>query len=799
MVHRQYRPFSDALTSWSKPAVQLLAVGLVLIAAALALIYIQDESTSGYEAALENHRLELKAYDIMSAGWRAALGNSVPPEASPDPEFARYEAVASVQALEELLADYHANWTNRGPGAVSAKLAEYVAMHDEELALIREGRGLETFPLLGSALILFEELRADARNSTQATLANAERTDTLAHIASVAVLTFAFLAVSTMALLYRRAENRLRESAAEHEILRRSDARFRPLVQSSADLIMVLDAKGVIHYASPSVERLASVPPEGAIGMSWFDFVIPEDHHFVEDFLEEITARPGYTATAELRLRTGEDLATRRYIQATCTNRLNDPDINGLVLNVRDISERKELEEQLRHQAFHDSLTGLANRLRFTDRLEHALKRAHRNGVEKVSVLYMDLDYFKNVNDDMGHTAGDALLKTVAQRITSCLRPSDTAARLGGDEFAVLLEDSRGLLDARRTAERILASINKPFYLGDREVIVSASIGVVNADADTMTAEEIIRDADVAMYDAKENGRGRVQVFEPGMQLSLVERLNLTNELNLAIERNQLLVYYQPTLNLETERIVGFEALVRWQHPTRGILPPNDFVPLAEESGFIHALGDHVLTEACRQARAWQSAFPSLADITMSVNVSARQIQRPGFVDIVRTALEASGLPPEKLVLEITESILIRHPQDAVSTLNELKKLGIQLALDDFGTGYSSLNYLKRFPIDILKIDRNFIESMDAGDRDTMLVQTVIDLGHMLKLDIIAEGIERREQLNRLRDLHCSLGQGFLFARALDAAGAAGLLQTQSDAMAASNDDAVAGEQRAVA
>jgi EAL domain-containing protein (putative c-di-GMP-specific phosphodiesterase class I) len=318
-----------------------------------------------------------------------------------------------------------------------------------------------------------------------------------------------------------------------------------------------------------------------------------------------------------------------------------------------------------------------------------------------------------------------------------------------------------------------------PFRIADRDVHIGASIGVVVADPQRITAEEVIRDADVAMYDAKENGRGRVQVFEASMQLSLAERASLTNDLNGAVERGELEVHYQPTLHLDSQRIASFEALVRWRHPERGLLQPTQFISLAEDSGFIHELGYFVLHEACRQAREWQLKYPDRGDFAISVNVSARQIQQPGFVPQVKSVLDETGLDPRSLILEITESVLIRQPQDAILTLEKLKDLGLHLALDDFGTGFSSLSYLKRFPIDILKIDRSFIESMDESDRDRMLVQTVIDLGHTLHLDIVAEGIERNEQLLSLRNLQCALGQGFLFARAQDAQSAEALLRDQ--------------------
>ena len=779
MSHPQVESQEASTPFWATPVYLILAMTVLLVVSAAAVVALQNYSNRQYNRAVQTDELALVTYHFFTAAWRASQAFAPPPGLAAETVAA--EQRDSLLILEEAHNRYEREAAQNPSIPVHGVIDPLVNDLQQSRTYILAERYQEALNLMYRANGDYYIAADGVYQASQSYARQAARASDVARYATIAIYAATFLTGGGVFWLFRVAQRRSDRILAEHEILRRSDARFRPLVQGSTDLIFVLDPDGVILYASPSAEILPSVRSEGAVGMTWFDFIAPDDRHFLSDFLDGVKSRPGFTSTAELKLHSGRDPSVTRYLQATCTNRLADPDIGGLVLNLRDITVRKDLEQQLRHQAFHDSLTGLANRLRFTDRLEHALQRADRNGNQKVSVLYLDLDYFKNVNDDMGHSAGDALLLGVAQRILGCIRTSDTAARLGGDEFAVLLEDSRGVGEAEVAAERILNSIKQPFHIGDREVIVSASIGVVIAEAGSMTAEEIIRDADVAMYDAKENGRGRVQVFEAGMQLSLVERLNLTNELNSAIDNKELVVYYQPTILLDSELIVGFEALVRWQHPSRGLLPPIDFVSLAEESGSIHALGAYVLRAACRQAREWQITFPEVAGITMSVNVSAKQIQRPGFVAIVKSALKETGLPPETLILEITESILIRHPQDAITTLNELKQLGVQLALDDFGTGYSSLNYLKRFPIDILKIDRAFIEGMDVTDRDFTLVQTVIDLGHMLKLDIVAEGIERREQLNRLRDLNCKLGQGYLFARPVDADHAKALLQTQAD------------------
>ncbi len=431
----------------------------------------------------------------------------------------------------------------------------------------------------------------------------------------------------------------------------------------------------------------------------------------------------------------------------------------------RALEAERELEKQLRHQAFHDPLTSLANRARFLDRLDHALQRgARRRG--KLAILFMDIDDFKSVNDSLGHPVGDQLLIDVAKRIDLHLRPGDTAARLGGDEFAVLLEDVSGNEEASTVADRIISSLRTPLVLNDVEVFVRASIGiVVGAGGDH--ADELIRRADVAMYVAKASGKGRAAVYDPGMEASIVGRLELAAELQRAVERDEFELHYQPSIILSSGRIAGVEALLRWRHPSRGIIAPAEFVPVAEETGLILPIGRWVLREACLQAARLQQEFSSDPPITMAVNISARQVHQPGLLDVVSEALRESGIAPDTLVLEITESLMMQDADLAISRLNELKQLGIRLAIDDFGTGYSSLSYLRRFPVDILKIDKSFVDGVSSHGKEQELAQSIIELGQTLHLEIVAEGVEHAEQLGWLRSRKCNLGQGFLFSEPL--------------------------------
>jgi diguanylate cyclase (GGDEF)-like protein len=419
------------------------------------------------------------------------------------------------------------------------------------------------------------------------------------------------------------------------------------------------------------------------------------------------------------------------------------------------------------HQALHDALTGLPNRALFTDRIQHALTQGRRRGTA-CGVIFLDLDRFKNVNDSLGHAAGDELLVAVARRIDDSLRSSDTAARLGGDEFAVLLEDLSDVEEAVLVADRIGAALTAPVVVQGREVFVKASVGIAVGRAG---ASELLRQADVAMYRAKAEGKGRSRVFEESMQAEVVERLELEGELLRAIERDEIDVHYQPVIALDGQTLAGFEALARWTHPTRGLVPPPQFIPLAEENGSIVTLGRQILRTACRQAARWLEEFPSAPGDPriMSVNLSGRQLEDPNIVADVAAALADSGLPASALVLEITETVLMVDTEATIARLTALKALGVRLAVDDFGTGYSSLRYLRRFPIDILKMAKPFVDGLDAGDDEgRALARAIVELATSLKLACIAEGIEAGAQADVLHELGCGLGQGFHFARPMD-------------------------------
>jgi diguanylate cyclase (GGDEF)-like protein/PAS domain S-box-containing protein len=555
------------------------------------------------------------------------------------------------------------------------------------------------------------------------------------------------------------------ERKSAERALRASEERFRSLVQNSSDVISIVDADGGVRYHSESVRRVLGYNPADLVDADPLTLVHPDDRERVARFVADAAERPGVTAAATWRVRHSD--GTWLHSETVAANLLDDPNVRGVVLNTRDVSERKQLEDQLVHQAFHDGLTGLANRTLFARRVGQALGRSRSTAV---AVLFVDLDDFKHVNDSLGHAAGDQLLAATAGRLHGCLRPTDTAARLGGDEFAVLLERVSDAQAAETVAARILDTLHQPFALHGRTIPIRASVGVAVGHPGVDHAEELLRNADLAMYVAKAGGKDGYELFRPDMHTDMLQRLELQTELAHAAERNELVLHYQPIVDLASGRITRVEALVRWDHPSRGMIGPAGFIPLAEEQGLIRPIGRWVLTEACQQARCWQDQFPDAPPLAVHVNLSGRQLQEQSLVEEVVQTLEATGLPHRLLTLEITETVLMADTEVMSRRLRELKGLGVDLAIDDFGTGYSSLSYLRRFPIDMLKIDKAFVDGIGRGREDNALAHAIVNLGHMLQLHTIAEGIEHAEQAAHLASLGCQEGQGYHFARPLTAA-----------------------------
>jgi diguanylate cyclase (GGDEF)-like protein/PAS domain S-box-containing protein len=556
--------------------------------------------------------------------------------------------------------------------------------------------------------------------------------------------------------------------------LRHREARFRSLVQNSSDAFVVLGADGVISYESDAVERVLGYEAKARAGCAFLDLAHVDDRESAQSALEEVADEADSERRFDLRLRHAD--GSWRNIECVAKNLLGDPAVGGIVVNYRDVTERRALEEMLVHQAFHDPLTRLANRALFGDRVSHALSRRHRDR-RPLIVMFADLDDFKTINDSLGHEAGDQVLIEVARRLQSAIRTGDTVARLGGDEFAFLLEDVVDRSDGEQVADRVLEALEGPIRVGNADVVVSASIGIAVGGDRRADASTLLRDADVAMYTAKRRHRGGYVLYEPTMHAAAVARLELESDLRSAIDHEDFTVHYQPIVTLGDGRITGFEALVRWRHPRRGLISPDQFIPIAETTGLIVPIGRWVLREACRQARRWQVDLQPDPPVTMSVNLSVRELHDPGLVDHVAAVLAETGLDPTLLVLEITETSMVEDADEMLATLHALRALGVRLAVDDFGTGYSSLSYLRRLPIDVLKLDRSLVSSSDEAGRDAALVDAVFRLGADLGLQTIVEGVEEPEQRARLVALGCELGQGFLFARPMDGAAATDVLR----------------------
>ena len=558
------------------------------------------------------------------------------------------------------------------------------------------------------------------------------------------------------------------EASAERAAAR-GQRHFRSLVQNSSDVVTLLGADAVVRYQSPSVQSVLGRAAESYAGRTLSGIIHGDDLAAMRAVFHKVLAGGrGATAHVECRVRHADE--SWRDVDTTLTNLVEDPDVEAVVLNSRDVTVRRTLERELHRQAFRDALTGLANRALFLDRVTHALDR-DRVHDGPVAVLVLDLDDFKTVNDSLGHPAGDELLVAVANRIKASTRPGDTVARLGGDEFGVLLETGTMPDAAQTVARRVADALAVTFHVGGHEVSVRASVGIATGRRPGDETDSLLRDADLAMYMAKHKGKGRFELFHPAMHAEALRRLEVTADLRRALDHHELQVFYQPIVAVATGRVVGAEALVRWHHPTRGLMSPDEFIPVAEVSGLVLPLGAWVFTQACLQWRAWRAGGAVGDDFSVSVNVSARQLQDPALVGHVVATLGETGVPPGAIVLEITESALMEDLDVALDRMRRLKALGLRLAVDDYGTGYSSLTYLRILPMDVVKIDKTFMDRATVDAEGAAMVRSVIDLSQALGLGTVAEGVERPDQLSFLRQAGCDNAQGFLFARPVPGTG----------------------------
>ena len=571
---------------------------------------------------------------------------------------------------------------------------------------------------------------------------------------------------------------RRRTAAAERSALARSERRFRALVHKASEVVLVVDQEQRITYVTDAVKAFTGRTAAEVTGTLIEDLVPDDERPRAQQFFERTLRTGGSVTPSEWTLRrNGEPI----LVEVESTDQREDPDVAGMVLTVRDVTGRRRVEAQLRHQALHDQLTGLPNRTLFEDRVDQALQRAARQGTT-ISVLYLDLDGFKAINDSFGHAAGDELLRTVAARLDESLRGADAAARLGGDEFACLVDGLDDRSDALSIARRVAASVGRPVTLEGREITVRPSIGIAHSTGAPIGAEQLIHNADLAMYESKAEGRGQLAVFEDDLLVAAKRQLHLREDLRLAIEREELAVVHQPLVSLETGEVLGTEALVRWQHAEHGFVPPDQFIPVAEETGLIVTIGRWVLNRALADLAGWSESHP---DVRLNVNVAPRELAEPDYPATVADALARHGVAASRLTLEITESEII-DAEETIGRLNALADLGVNLSIDDFGTGQSSLARLQRLPVKQVKLDRSFLASIDEDNHTATLVRSMIELGQALGLQMVAEGIERDSQHTILRDAarridqsaSDALGQGYLFARPQPADAIAALLQT---------------------
>lgn len=572
---------------------------------------------------------------------------------------------------------------------------------------------------------------------------------------------------------------RVRRRLAERDRL------FQLISENAADMIAVVDKAGHRLYNSPAYEKILGYSRDELIATSPLEQIHPDDRDRVLGAAEKANLTGG-GERLEYRIRHKD--GSWRVLESTASA-IRGPkgEAEGLVVVNRDITERKRAEELLAHNAFHDGLTNLANRTLLLDRLGRALAISRRHADFKFAVLFIDIDGFKVFNDSLGHVAGDALLVQIAQRLTACLRRADTVsrpregesqedstsgdstlARPGGDEFAILAQELRDPSDAVRVAERIQEKLALPFNLDGHEIVVTASIGIAFSSSTSTDAQDVLRDAEIAMYRAKRAGKARCEVFDNAMHASAVKRLQLETDLRKAVDLGEFRVYYQPIVSLENEQIVGFETLSRWHHP-QGMVMPNDFIPVANETGIILSINRQLLQESCQQLRSWQGLFPSDPPLSLSINISPKQFVQPDLASQIGELIRHSGVDPQCIDLEITETIAMADAERSAGVLSELKALGVGLDIDDFGTGYSSLSRLQSFRVDTLKIDRIFVSRMDSDPETHEIVRVIVMLAHHLGLKVVAEGVETKAQLELLKHLGCERAQGYLFSKPVSA------------------------------
>lgn len=603
-----------------------------------------------------------------------------------------------------------------------------------------------------------------------ARIAGAARLDPEATVVTLAGLVFLAFCEYLKKLYAAAAPQALREDPAAPPVLGRAEL-FRRTFGHATIGVAIVSPTGQWLQVNRSLCELLGYSEAELLESSFQDMMHPDELGMALANVKQLLDRKIQTYQMEKRyFRKDGEIVWVLWNVALFQDEQSES--ANLIFQLQEITDRKRSEERLMHDAFHDPLTGLPNRALFIDHLKLAIARTQRSADEIFAVLFLDLDRFKVINDSLGHGCGDELLVGIARRLESCMRLGDTVARVGGDEFTILLEDLKDEAEAILVAERLQKEISAPFNLDGREVFTSVSIGIAPGSRDYQLSEEVLRDADTAMYRAKSRGKARYELFDKAMHTIAVNLLQLETDMRQALKNEEFFVQYQPIVSLTNFKLRGFEALVRWQHPSRGLVSPLDFISIAEETGQIVSIGNWILRASCLEMAEWQRRFPNDPPLCISVNLSGRQFAQPDLIEQVKSVLVESGLSPRSLKLEITESVVMENIEMATAMFKRLRDLGVQLSIDDFGTGYSSLSYLHRFPIDTLKIDRSFVIQMMNNKENIEIVRTIIMLAHNLGMDVVAEGVETKEQLRLLRDLKCELGQGYFFSRPLSSNGA---------------------------
>ena len=755
MVERQAQT-GGARSGSSTRARTIVCLFAIAITTALTLSSFDKRSADrkhATEALLS--RIETHAQEIHNLEWLVTSTQEVSPEAEEQVQKSKHDLIEAFAAV-----GVH---NREGINQISLAVANYMEAADRQLQLARTGHA-EAAKDIGfqQATPQFEELQHQLHEASKSEggLAEAALIKSRIELATGVLLIIGAL---ILGLRFLRQKQLMQLAIAEQAALMQSEERFRALTEKSTDIVLITDSTGVVNYVSPSIRTTLAVESDIFLGSNLVDAVHPDD---LATLRAALSTETGQNGPLEFMLRHSD--GRWLYFECVVRNMLNHPNINGLVFNAREITERKKAEQQLLHNARHDQVTGLPNRMLFLNRLEAVIDRIKRHPQQMAAVLFIDLDDFKVVNDCLGHAAGDQLIVELGMRLKGCMRSDGMIARMGGDEFTVLLEEVNDPSDAIRVAQRIHTSLATPFRLSGQEVYKDASIGIA-LTAPNESAETVLQNADLAMYRAKSKGKGCSELFDAAMQEQVMGRLRMETQLRHAIQNNELRLFYQPIVAASTGAVEGFEALLRWQPHGGNLIPPNVFIPLAEQSGLIVPIGSWILSTACMQAVSWQSRYPSERPLYVSINVSGRQFAHPSLTGHVKNALERSGIDPQRVKLELTETAAMKDASSTEQTMSQLRSLGVKVSIDDFGTGYSSLSYLRRFAIDTLKIDQSFISKIDESRENYAIVKTVVALARSLGLDVVAEGVETPCQLEKLKSADCDSAQGFLFSKPLPA------------------------------